>query len=546
MTRSLEHPWLAQYVNVPPRLELPGQTVIEAFDCCAAREPDRPAIWFHQEMITRGELQHASRRLARALTGLGIREGDRIAVMDQNTPALALAMLGSWRAGAAVVPLNPMLMAAEVRKVLADSQVTAVIAAAALWQRLADDAWEGSPLRAIVLTGEQIDERPVLASGSRAVPPTMRMADLVGNGSSPDPASKASLDGIAVLMYTSGTTGGPKGAVIRHRHLAFTTEVYRRWMRIDDIDVILGAAPLSHITGLVAGLTLSLASGAPLILSGRFDARATLRLAARHRTTFTVAAITAYRALMADDTVTSADLSSLTKAYSGGAPVPAATVERFERLTGVYIHPIYGLTETTSPSHATPLGVRAPIHPSLGTLAAGVPVPSTYSAILDPDSGDEIPAGQAGEVVIAGPGVVEEYWKRPQITAATIPGGLLHTGDVGLMDADGWFYIIDRIKDIINTSGYKVWPREVEDVLLQHPGVAEAAVVGAPDPYRGETVVAYVVPRSGHGPSAEELIGYSRARLAAFKYPRRIEFCDQLPTTASGKILRRALRENQL
>jgi long-chain acyl-CoA synthetase len=546
MTRSREHPWLAQYVNVPPRLEPPGQTVIEAFDRCAAREPDRPAIWFHQEMITRGELRHASRRLAHALTGLGIREGDRIAVMGQNTPALALAMLGSWRAGAAVVPLNPMLKAAEVRKVLADSQVTAVIAAAALWQRLAAGAWEGSPLRAIVLTGEQIDERPVLASGGRAVLPTMRMADLVDNGSSPDPVSKASLDGIAALMYTSGTTGGPKGAVIRHRHLAFTTEVYRRWMRIDDIDVILGAAPLSHITGLVAGLTLSLASGAPLILSGRFDARATLRLAARHRTTFTVAAITAYRALMADDTVTSADLSSLTKAYSGGAPVPAATVERFERLTGVYIHPIYGLTETTSPSHATPLGVRAPIHPSLGTLAAGVPVPSTYSAILDPDSGDEIPAGQAGEVVIAGPGVVEEYWKRPEITAATIPGGLLHTGDVGLMDADGWFYIIDRIKDIINTSGYKVWPREVEDVLLQHPGVAETAVVGAPDPYRGETVVAYVVPRSGHGPSAEELIEYSRARLAAFKYPRRIEFCDQLPTTASGKILRRALRENQL
>lgn len=543
MTTSQDYPWLAWYRDISPRIEAPEQTVVEAFDHRAAGMAERPAVWFHGEAITHAELQQASRRLAHAFSDLGIRHGDRIAVMGQNTPALALAMLGAWRAGGAVVPLNPMLKAAEVRKILTDSRAAAVVAPAELWQPLGDNAWKDTALRAVVVTGEQIDERP-LVTGPASVP-TMFMADLIADGPPAGLADVPMMSDIAALMYTSGTTGEPKGALVRHRHLAFTTEVYRQWMHVDDGDVILGAAPLSHITGLVAGLTLSLASGAPLVLAGRFSAPVTLGLIERRRATFCVAAITAYRAMMAVDAAASFDLSALTKAYSGGAPVPAATVERFERLTGIYIHPVYGLTETTSPSHATPLGLRAPVHPTLGTLAVGVPVPSTYSAVIDPDSGNEVPAGQPGEVVIAGPGVVEEYWERPEETAATLPGGVLHTGDVGSVDLEGWFYVIDRIKDMINTSGFKVWPREVEDVLLEHEGVADAAVVGEPDPYRGETVVAYVVPRPDYPASAAELIEHSRSRLAAYKYPRRIQFCEELPTTASGKVIRRALRGTQ-
>lgn len=545
MTEPPAYAWLDQYVDVPPRLALPTHAVVQAFSRLALVGPDRQIIVFHGDSISRAELWRASSRLAQALAGMRVRAGDRVAVMGQNTPALALAMLASWQAGAVVVPLNPMLKAAEVRAVLSDSQAAVLIVSAALWEPLSPGIHEANfPLKAVVLTGEQIDERPVTAlRGTTAA--TVLLADLINHAGAAQEAWAPSMKDLAVLMYTSGTTGGPKGAVIRHRHLAFTTEVYRQWMDIGDADVILAAAPLSHITGLVAGLTLSLVTGAPLILTGRFDARTVIQLAARHRATFGVAAITAYRALLRDDTLAAADLSSLIKAYSGGAPVPAATVEEFERLTGIYIHPIYGLTETTSPSHATPLGVRAPVHPTLGTLAAGVPVPNTYSAILDPVSRDEVPTGTMGEVVIQGPGVIEEYWRRPAITKEAIPGGVLRTGDIGLVDARGWFYVIDRIKDVINTSGFKVWPREVEDVLLQHPGVLEAAVVGAPDPYRGETVVAHVVRRADDGPTADELIEFSRARLAAFKYPRRVEFCSQLPKTASGKILRRELREER-
>lgn len=546
MTDMPDYPWLREYVNVPPLLELPQQTIVQAFDGQVAKEPDRPLMWFHQDAITRAEFFEASCRLAHALTGLGIAPGDRVAVMGQNTPALALAMLASWRACAAVVPLNPMLKTAEVRGILLDSQATAVLADHELWQPLGPGACEGSRVRVIVLTGEQIDQATPLPPDPEGMLQTARLTDLIGNRSPGAAACSATPDDIAALVYTSGTTGGPKGAVIRHRHLGFTTDVYRQWMNITDADVILGAAPISHITGLVAGLTLALTTGAPLLLSGRFDARTIIRQAERRGATFVVAAITAYRAMLNDDALAAADLSALHKAYSGGAPVAAATVEQFERLTGVYIHPIYGLTETTSPSHATPLGVRAPVDSALGTLAVGVPIPNTYSAIIDPASRERLPAGQAGEVVIQGPGVVEEYWRKPDVTAAAIPEGLLYTGDIGFMDAAGWFYVIDRIKDVINTSGFKVWPREVEDVLLQHSGVAEAAVVGVPDPYRGETVQAYVVRRSNHDPSAEELIGFAKARLAAFKYPRRIEFCTQLPKTSSGKILRRALREGRI
>lgn len=542
MSGLAEYPWLRHYVHVPPLLQLPDQTVVEAFDRNVTESPDSPVTWFHGEALTRAEFAEASGRLAQALRGMGVREGDRVAVMGQNTPALALAMLAAWRAGAAVVPLNPMLKTTEVCTILLDSQAVAVVADYRLWQPLGGEVMEGGQLRGVVLTGEQIDDKPAAAPAGQAGAPVW-LADLIRDGTRAGPVSGATLEHVAALVYTSGTTGGPKGAIIRHRHLAFTTNVYRQWMDIGKADVILGAAPISHITGLVAGLTLTLTTGAPLLLSGRFDARTTIRLAQQRGATFAVAAITAYRALMADDSLPAADLSSLTKAYSGGAPVAAATVEQFERLTGVYIHPVYGLTETTSPSHATPLGVRAPVHPTLGTLAVGVPIPNTYSAIVDPASRDRLPPGEPGEVVIQGPGVVEEYWQRPEVTAATIPAGLLHTGDIGLMDATGWFYVIDRIKDMINTSGFKVWPREVEDVLMQHPGVGEAAVVGAPDPYRGETVLAYVVPRKGHDVSADELISYSKTKLAAFKYPRRVEFCEELPKTSSGKILRRTLRE---
>jgi long-chain acyl-CoA synthetase len=237
-------------------------------------------------------------------------------------------------------------------------------------------------------------------------------------------------------------------------------------------------------------------------------------------------------------------LASLTKIYSGGAPIPPSTVTAFEAAFGHYIHNIYGLTETTSPSHAVPWGARAPVDGASGALSVGVPVYNTVVRIVG-DDGQDLPPGQVGELVTAGPQVVVGYWNKPEESATALPGGALRTGDVGYMDPDGWFYIVDRKKDQINVGGFKVWPREVEDVLYEHEAVREAAVVGVPDAYRGETVKAFVSLRPGTSATEDELVAFCRERMAAYKYPRRIEFLDEIPKTVTGKLLRRELRARE-
>jgi long-chain acyl-CoA synthetase len=310
-------------------------------------------------------------------------------------------------------------------------------------------------------------------------------------------------------------------------------------MGLGEDDSILAVAPLFHITGLIGHVGLGLLVPAPLVLGCRFDARTTAELARRRRPTFTIAAITAFIALM---DAPPEDLASLRTVYSGGAPIPPATAEAWERRFGSVVHNAYGLTETTSPSHLTPLARRSPVDERTGALSVGVPVFSTVVRIVG-EAGEDLPAGEIGELVTSGPLVVPGYWRKPEETEHAIPGGALRTGDVGFLDADGWFYIVDRKKDQINAAGYKVWPREVEDVLYEHPAVREAAVVGAPDAYRGETVLAYVSLKPGQAAEPAELVAFCRERLAAYKYPRAIEVVDELPKTATGKILRRELRE---
>jgi long-chain acyl-CoA synthetase len=273
-----------------------------------------------------------------------------------------------------------------------------------------------------------------------------------------------------------------------------------------------------------------------------------LRLIEKWHGTFTVASITVFLALMDHPDITRRNLSSLTKVYSGGAPVSEGTVQHFERLTGAYIHNIYGLTETTSPSHAVPMGKRAPVDKTTGALSVGVPVPGFIVRVVDPAPGEDVAPGELGEFYTKGPGVVPGYWQRPDATRENFTDGYLHTGDVGTMDERGYFYIMDRSKDMINVSGYKVWPREVEDMLYTHPAVREAAVVGIPDPYRGEVPKAFVaLKRDYEGKvTPDEFITYIRERMAAYKVPRAVEILPELPKTPTGKFLRRELRQREL
>jgi long-chain acyl-CoA synthetase len=330
-----------------------------------------------------------------------------------------------------------------------------------------------------------------------------------------------------------------------HAAMAFNSQTYRDWMGFTAEDSVLGVAPLFHITGLIGHMGIALLAPCPLVITHRFEPHVILDAIREHRPTFTIGSITVFISLAAQDGMTKEDWSSFRVIYSGGASIPPAVIDQFMAKTGIYIHNLYGLTETNSPSHAVPITREAPVDPNTGALSIGVPVFNTVVRILD-EAGNEVPAGQNGELAISGPEVIHGYWNKPAATAESLPRGELLTGDIGFMDEDGWFYIVDRKKDMINASGYKVWPHEVEDVIYGHPAIREAAVVGVPDAYRGETVKAYVSLKPDTSVTEEELIAFCKEQMAAYKYPRSFEFLDDVPKTATGKILRRELRDLNL
>jgi long-chain acyl-CoA synthetase len=551
MSGYLERPWLGLYQPGQPADIAPAYGDALALwqaGAGAGGAADRPFLYYFDTEVTGAVVQADSDALAAALAARGIGRGDRIALYLQNVPQFVIAMLAVWKLGAIVVPVNPMLKARELRYVLADSGARAMIALQDLWNAVGAAAAEGTDVSVAITTSplDYLDhEPPAVLDGvyRMETPGAVDFGELVREhaGERPAPVTLGP-DTVALLTYTSGTTGEPKGAMNTHGNVVFNACTYRDWMRLTPQDVVLGGAPLFHITGLIAHIAVGMLVPMPIVLGYRFEPATVIRLAQRYRCTFTVMAITAFTALANDPSVTDADLSALTKAYSGGAPIAPSIVERFEREVGPYIRNVYGLTETTSPSHAVPHDRRAPVDPGSGALSIGVPVFNTVARILD-DEGTELSPGEVGEIAISGPMVVPGYWNRPNATERTLPGGELRTGDVGFMDKNGWFYLVDRKKDMIVAAGFKVWPREVEDTLVRHPGVREAAVVGVPDAYRGETVWAYVSLRAGASVTPAELTEFCRAELAAYKYPRHIEVVADLPKTPTGKVLRRELRQ---
>jgi long-chain acyl-CoA synthetase len=512
--------------------------------------PERPALYYFDTPLSFRDIDRQSNSLAQSLRHLGVQPGARVALYLQNIPQFWLAELAAWKAGAIVVPLNPMLKERELEHHLRDSGSSVLIALESLVET-AQAVVGRTQVRQLITTSEidwleEAKRPPLLQACVKRVgldTPDLRTL-CVQSPDAPDPHLPLEPGDVALLTYTSGTTGPPKGAMNTHANIAFNAEVYRHWMQLGAGDVIVGMAPLFHITGLVSHLAVAGLTGLPVLLSYRFDAGEILRQIEHWRGTFTVAAITAYQALLNHADSQRRDLRSLRKAYSGGAPIAPHVVKQLQAATGVYIHNIYGLTETSSPSHAVPLGKEAPVDPGSGTLSVGVPIPNTLVKVVDVETGRDLPAGTAGELLTKGPGVVPGYWQQPAESARSFRDGWFATGDVGKMDENGWFYLVDRHKDMIIASGYKVWPREVEDVLCQHEAVREAAVVGVPDPYRGESVKAFVALKSGHEEQVtpEALVQFCKERLAAYKYPRQVEIVAELPKTASGKILRRELR----
>lgn len=543
-------PWVDLYPPTAPS-ELVGEfaAMLAAWDSHVRSRPDAPSVHYFDCTLSFAEVDGLASALAATFADHGVRFGERIAVYLQNDPQWLIVLLAAWKLGAVPVAVNPMLRAGELRHVLEDSGAAAIVCMDSLHDVVAE-ARGNSALRVIVTTNP-LDATPgagVPDGIARHMSAPKTFADSIGwhdAVSSESPVRREAVQQeLACLTYTSGTTGRSKGAMNTHSAMVHSSTVYARWWNVKpDDDVIVCLAPVFHITGLVAGLGLHIVSGAPIVLMHRFDAEETLRVIERHRATFMTGASTAFIALTSHPRLTEYDVSSLTKTPTGGAAVAQALVDRVQAVAGWTLRGAFGMTETTSPTHLGPPDVTPPTDPDTGALAVGVPVPGARVRIVNPSTGTPLPPGEAGEIVVAGPMVVPGYWGQPDETAHAIRDGWLHTGDLGKVTPDGWLFVIDRIKDLINAGGFKVVPRDVEDVLYSHPSVREACVVGAPDEYRGETVRAFVSLAQGSTTTPDELKDFCRERMAAYKYPRSVIVLEELPKNASGKLLRRELRD---
>ena len=554
MTGTNEQPWLSMYpAGLAAQIPVPHGSLVEAWLARVAKNPDGVAVRYFDHALTAVEVDRASDALAAALEARGTKAGDHVGVYLQNIPQYALTLLALWKLGAAALVLNPMYRKQELRRLVDDAGAVGIVCADT-------DVDETRRTLAGSTVGWMVSTSPLdfqARNDSRIFSDTDRLApasdgDLLtvvreydGRGPSTAPAVTVGPDTVALLAYTSGTTGPAKGAMCTHANVLNVAITYGAWTGLEDGDVVLALAPLFHITGAVVNAAIALIHDTTLVFANRFHPEVTLEAFVEQGVTTTIGSITAFNALYEVPHAGPEHFESVKSLYSGGAPIPPATVDRFEKRFGVYIHNGYGMTETTSAVIAVPPGVRAPVHKESGTLSIGIPLPNMAARVVDPN-GNPVPFGVQGELELTGQQVIPGYWNQPEATEQTLPRGRLRTGDGAIIDERGWVYLVDRLKDQINSSGYKVWPREVEDVLYEHPAVHEAAVVGQPDDYRGERVVAYVSLRAGATVTPDELIGFARDRLAAYKAPRDVHLIDDLPKTQTGKIRRRVLRDAAL
>jgi long-chain acyl-CoA synthetase len=505
-----------------------GETLADVFLPALALAPDRVALHFEGRKLTYRELDGAANRVANALVSLGVVPGDRVAMHVDNRPEFIEAYQGVMRAGATLVPTNVMYTAEELEHILGDSRAKIAFVRSDLVSKVASVRARLPELRAVVAVGGPGE------GGS------IDFEALKRDASDQRPKIDVDPKAVAFIQYTSGTTGKPKGAMVTHANvLAVVSNTLDLPGGIEsrETDVLLLVLPLFHAYALNLALNRAILGVTPIVLLQRFDAERVFSLIQEHRVTVFYGAPPMYFAFVNTPGLDRYDVSSLRAAFSGAAPLPVVILERFKERTGVEICEGYGLSETAPTLCSNAAGpVNKP-----GTV--GPAIPGVELRILD-DEGRDVPRGEVGEICARGPNVFLGYWKREAETAEAFRGGWFHTGDLGRMDEDGYVTIVDRKKDMIIVSGYNVYPIEVENVLLRHPKVLDAAVIGVPDEYQGESVKAIIVPRPGERIEAKEIGDYCREHLAAFKVPRHVELRTELPKSATGKVLKRELRSS--
>jgi long-chain acyl-CoA synthetase len=556
----LARPWLGAYdPGVPAEIDLPDDPLHAALSATAIRFPARPAIRFFGRSITYRELDAAANRFANALLALGVSKGDRVALLMPNCPQMVIAYYGALRAGAVVVPTSPLYVEAELEHQLADAEASVVVCLSSLFGKVQAVRPHLPTLQHVIVTNIK-DYFPtslrLLFSISKErkdghhvdLPPdgkTHWLTRLCSRASASDPGIAVGAADLALLQYTGGTTGVAKGAMLTHRNLVANTLQIRAWFQNlaqpDGSDIVMGVLPLFHIYGMTTVMNFSIRGGGTMVLQPRFVLQDVLKGIDRERPHLLPGVPTMYLAINHAPNLGRYDLRSLTGAISGAAPLPREVQSQFEALTGARLVEGYGLTEASPVTHCSPLeGEHRP-----GSI--GVPLPSTEAAIFDQETGmRRMEPGEVGELAVRGPQVMLGYWKRPDETARVLRDGWLFTGDVARVDADGYFSVVDRKKDMIITGGLNVFPRDVEEPLYQHPKVHEVVAVGIPDERWGEAVKVYIVLRDGESATEQEIFDFCHTRMARYKVPKFVEFRTELPKNMIGKVLRRRLIEEEL
>jgi len=545
-------PWLRNYdKEVPHTISLPATSLYGLLEQAAERNPRGTATLFYGARLDYRALKRAVDTFAGALSALGVRKGDRVALILPNFPAYPIAHFGALKLGAVLVPTNPLYVERELEHQLRDSGAETAVVFDKLYPRLAA-VRERTAVRRVIVTGVDTflplilrllyrlkDRGRVPADASQGV---LRLADLLRGSAGPAAAVPIVPDDPAILLYSGGTTGVSKGAELTHRNALVNVAQVRAWLWQfrDQQEMFLCVLPFFHSYGMTTALHLAPLLASTMLLLPRFDLNEVVARIGKHRPTVFCGVPSMYNAINHHPKASRETVGSIRLCVSGGSGLPEEVQKRFEALTGAALVEGYGLSEASPVTHVNPVaGLR-----KIGSI--GLPLPDTDAKVVDPETREPLPTGREGELAVRGPQVMQRYWNMPEETAAVLHGGWLLTGDIAVMDDDGYFRIVDRKKDLIISAGMNIYPREVEEVLHQHPKVMEAAVVGIPNKVRDEVVKAFIVARPGETITRSELLEFCRDKLSRYKLPREIEVRESLPKSIVGKVLKRVLRDEEL
>jgi long-chain acyl-CoA synthetase len=543
-----ERPWFRFWPSdVPKNIEYPVVSLHGILRKTAEEYPKKTAVSYFEREITYGELDSLSDQFAAALASLGIKKGNRVAIFLPNTPQFVIAYFGILKAGAVLTAISPLHKEREVEYQLSDSKAETIIGLDSLYP-IVENVWEKTALKNGIVTGigEYGSKTVTLATESKLKPNVNSFQEVLKEHADTK-FPKVSInpkEDLAALQYTGGTTGTAKGAMLTHMNLVSDAVMFAAWIKgVMAKETFLTALPLFHIYGMTTSMNVPIHLAAKMVVLPRFDPLTALENIQKHRVTIFCGVPTMYSVLVASPELSRFNLTSIRVCISGASPLPPPVQKNFMENTGGFLAEGYGLTEASPVTHCNPVD-RTMKTVRVGSI--GMPLPDTDARIFDIETGKRrLRLGETGELAVKGPQVMKGYWKKPKETVSILRRGWLYTGDIGRMDENGYFYITDRKKDLIKYKDFSVYPREIEDLLYEHPAVKLCAVVGKPEPTVGEVPKAFVVLKEGAKTTEAEIMGFVEERVAPYKAIREVEFRKELPTSSVGKVLRRVLQEEE-